>query len=479
MKKLIRNILTAVFAFICFFGVMIFFINSGGLTAKLGKHLHLLPTYEGGLIAAEIYDTAGDDNGNGNLVYPSNKTFAEGSLDLVKYTVHEPVLEAKWQNSSEYWQLVLEYKSGPASVRNIMLYIDLDNITEGSTEPLTDSAENVTFSTEHPWDIAVWTCNGQTKIYDSSKTFICNAEQYEADSGRTVKIRIPLRNEYLQAVYGSTKTYHYVVTGAYSQFDRGGFMPLEKKRSVSRGSTKSAKEYNALIPKAYDVLGDNTQLGTWNAEDFTKAVLVPAEVEMHPFAATGKAWKGNRPSSGNEEEEYLNKLTEQYAKYAPDTGSMYSNPEEYAEQLKQKLNENPDDYVTMAYYGSSLALQAGNASVLQAVAFVNEAFEYLDKAAELSQGKSGEIDVLMNRASVAYSVPNDVFGKAETAASDFMRVTELYKLTFTEEELKQPEYSVAMAYCYAMASRAYKILNRKTDEVLALQEAKKLIQYNQ
>lgn len=476
MKNIFRKILTAIFAFICFWGIMIFFIISGGLSEKLGKHLRILPTYTGGEVAADFFDTAGDDNGNGNLVYPANQAFAEGSLDLIRYTVHEPVIQASWQPNKEYWQLDLEYKTAAANSRNIMVYIDLDNVPEGSTDALTDSAENVTFSPEHPWDLAVWASAGGTKVYDSDKTFICNAECYELSGGKTVRIRIPLQNEYLQAVYGSTKTYHYVLTGGYSQFDRGGFMPIEKRRSVSHGGTKSAREYNALIPKVYDVLGENAQLGTWNKEDFTKAVLVPVEAQMHPFAATGKAWKGNRKADTNDDA-FVEKVFNEYAKYAPKTGNSYfENAEESTKMLKQKITQNPDDVVSMAYYGSCLAVQGGQASVIQAVALVNEAFEVLDKAAELARGTPDEIEVLMNRGSVALSVPNDVFGKAPTATADFMRVIEIYKTSCSPDELNQPDVKSAMAYCYVMASRAYKTLGQQTDEILALQEAKKLIE---
>lgn len=476
MKKAVRKILIGLWAFVSFFGIMIFFIISGGLTEKLGKHLHLLPEYTGGLVAADLYDTAGDDNGNGNLVYPANAAFEEGSLDLIRYVVHEPVVNAKWQPNAEYWQLDLEYKSGPANVRNIMLYIDLDNVPDGCTEPLFDAAENVTFPEDSSWDIAVWISGGKAKVYDSQKVFICNTEYYELDGGKGLKIKIPLQNEYLQAVYGATKTKHYVLTGGVSQFDRGGFMPIEKRRTNSRGGTKSSRDYNALIPKVYDVLGDNAQLGTWSAQDFSKAMMQPVEVEMHPFAATGKAWKGSRVSGAEADDAFIGKIAEEYAKFMPSTGEMYEDPEAYADKLKAKLKQNPDDYVTMAYYGSCLALQGGKASVLQAVALVNEAFEYLDKAADLARGKEGEIDVLMNRASVAYSVPNEVFGKAETAAGDFERIISLYKENYGQEGLAQPEVKYGVAYCYAMASRCYRTLGRQTDEVLSLQEAKKLIE---
>ena len=120
--------------FCCFFGVSLFFICSSVPSNFIGNFLHVDPSYTGGLVCADFMDPIGDDNGAGEkleLRYPLNKAFTEGSLDLVRYTVHEPIINAHWQQSPEYWQLALEYKSGPAEVRNIMIYIDADNIDGG------------------------------------------------------------------------------------------------------------------------------------------------------------------------------------------------------------------------------------------------------------------------------------------------------------------------------------------------------------
>lgn len=470
IRKFFSKIYIFIVAFISLFGIMIFFIASSGMTDKLGSHLHILPSYTGGVVAQDIYDTAGDDNGSGNLVYPSNSQFAPGALDLVHYTVHNPVASAKWQQNAEYWELDFEFKNGPANVRNIMVYIDLDNLeSAGGTQPLFDAAENVEFDSEHPWDFAVWVCEGQGKVYGCTGDFICGTEYYELEGGRTLKIRIPLQNTDLQNVYASDKTYHYVFVGGYSQFDRGGFMPLEKRRSVSHGGTKSVKDYNALIPKIYDVLGENDQLGTWDAQDFTKAKVVPVEIKMDPFMSATSVKKTSGRGGAENDEAFIEKVIQEYSKTKPLENEMFDDLEGSKKELSAKIKQNPADYVSMAYYGSCLALEGGQSSVLQAVALVNEAFENLDKAADLARDKPGEIDVLMNRASVCYSVPNDVFGKAETGAQDFMRVI----------ELSSPEEIYQKAYCYVMASKCYQILGRTTDSVLALQEAKKLIEYKQ
>ena len=445
--------------FCCFFGVSLFFICSSVPSNFIGNFLHVDPSFTGGLVCADFMDAIGDDKGAGEkleLRYPLNKSFSEGSLDLVRYTVHEPVINARWQQSSEYWQLALEYKSGPADVRNIMIYIDADNIQGGSTEPLFDSAEKVCFDEEHPWDFALWLCADQAKLYDSRGDFICNTEYYNMNNGSQIKVRIPLRDKRIQKILGARKTWHYVLTGAYSQFDRGGFMPLEKKPAMAHGGMKNSKEFNNLVPPVYDIAGPKEALASWNSETFEKAKLSPVEASM----------TAHKKSKSEEEKNkaFIEQVKETYAQSIGSQVQMPSTTDEGLALYKQKLADNPDDFVSMAYYGSFLAMKGGESSVVKAVALVNEAFDYLDKAAELCAGQEGEIDVLMNRGSVSASVPEQVFGKAQTGAQDFMRIISLT----TDTKLK--------AYCYVMAYECYNACGKETQANLALQEAKKMVE---
>ena len=447
--------------FCCFFGVSLFFICSSVPSNFIGNFLHVDPSFTGGLVCADFMDPIGDDKGAGEkleLRYPLNKSFSEGSLDLVRYTVHEPVINARWQQSSEYWQLALEYKSGPADVRNIMIYIDADNIDGGSTEPLFDSAEKVCFDEEHPWDFALWLCADQAKLYDSRGDFICNTEYYNMNNGSQIKVRIPLRDKRIQKILGARKTWHYVLTGAYSQFDRGGFMPLEKKPAMAHGGMKNSKEFNNLVPPVYDIAGPKEALASWNSETFEKAKLSPVEASM----------TAHKKSKSEEEKNkaFIEQVKETYAQSIGSQVQMPSTTDEGLALYKQKLADNPDDFVSMAYYGSFLAMKGGESSVVKAVALVNEAFDYLDKAAELCAGQEGEIDVLMNRGSVSASVPEQVFGKAQTGAEDFMRIVSLT----TDTRLK--------AYCYVMAYECYNACGKETQANLVLQEAKKMVELN-
>ena len=147
---MINRIRTIIIALGCFLGISLFFINSSTMTNFLGSFLHVDYSYTGGIVAGDFVDYIRDDDGAGNLRYPINKNFEEGSLDLVRYTVHKPVINARWQNSADYWQLDIEYKNGPAYVRNIMIYISLDNFKGGCTHSLFDNAEKLCFDEKHP-----------------------------------------------------------------------------------------------------------------------------------------------------------------------------------------------------------------------------------------------------------------------------------------------------------------------------------------
>ena len=444
-------------AVISLFGISIFFIFSSNLSDLLGNYLKVHPSYTGGEIAGDFMDASGDDYGAGGdyaLKYPSNKAFEKGAFDIIRYTVHKPVINARWQQSSEYWQLDLEYKAGSAAVRNTMIYIDLDNIEEGSSETLFESAEKVCFPSEHKWDFVIMICGTEAKVYDTNGECLCNAEVYVLNNETQLKIRIPLQNKKLQKVLGAEKTYHYVLTGGYSLYDRGKLLPVEKKAGISRGGLENPKAYNSLIPNVYDVLGENDCLTTWNKDTFDKAMLVPVEVSMKIAV---------KNQNKDDVEALIEKVTTAYNQTITQGNSAFENNDAALAYYEKRLKENPQDYVSMAYYGSSLAIKGGQSSVVKAVALVNEAYGYLDKAAELSFDKEGEIEVLMNRGSVSASVPQQVFGKSENGAQDFMRI-----ITLTDNQ-------VLKAYCYVMAYKCYKNCDKETQALLALKEAEKLL----
>lgn len=290
LKKGLYYFQAVLISLICIFGISVFFHNSGFLSTLLARSLHLkiAPSFTGGETAGDFFDDVHDDNGSGILCYPSNTQFKEGSLDLLRYTVHKPVFNAQWQAYPDYWQLDLEYRSGPSDVRNILMYIDCDGDGKGSTETLAEGAENCSFEKTHPWDFAVWICENEGKVYNSDRHFICRTETSVAEDGKKIIVRIPLQNKQLQRIYTAQTTWHYVLTGGFSKWDRGGFLPIEKRRTGSRGGTLQTSQYNLLLPKIYDMLDDSpdknknqrAQLSSWNKDELTKAVLYPVEVSM-------------------------------------------------------------------------------------------------------------------------------------------------------------------------------------------------------
>ena len=134
------------------------------------------------------------------------------------------------------------------------------------------------------------------------------------------------------------------------------------------------------------------------------------------------------------------------------------------EEYGKKIEQNPNDYISLANYGSWLAKKGGESSALKAMKLVKEAYVYLDKAAELCEGQEGEIEVLMNRASVSASVPEMVFKKSEVGANDFIKVANL------------SNNKILKAYCYAMACECYKKCKKESNAFIALQEAKKALE---
>lgn len=369
-------------AFVCFFGIGMFFIFSSNLSDVLGSVLRVNSAYTGGEIA--------DD-------------FIDDSAELMRYTVYKPVTNAHWQASADYWQLNLEYRNASEEKRKASIYIDIDSIDGGSTKALFNPEAKINFS-DHPWNYALYITDGTSKLYDSEGNFICNTEYYELNEKREIKNRIPLKDENLMRVLGSKETWHYI---------------------ISDDADYSGESINAL------------------------------EVSMTS--------QKNSKVSKKEADEFVNRIKKEFAESIGKTKNTDSIEKRLA-YYKEKLDENPDDYVSMACYGSALAEKGGESSVFKAVALVNEAYTYLDKAAELSFNKEGELDVLLNRASVSAAVPQGVFGKAECGAKDFMRSASLTE----DKKLK--------AYCYAMAYECYMKCSKKTDAFIALQEAKKMVQ---
>ena len=360
-------------AFTCFFGIALFFIFSSTMTSFVGSFLHVHPSYTGGEIAGDFVSPVEDFN-------------------LVRYTVHQPVTNAKWQQNAEYWQLVLEFKDCDAGNQNLIIYIKL-------TQP--ESASD--------YDIALQLSEGEGKIYDNKGTYLCSTEYYVLNKGSVIKLRIPLQDKKIQKVLGAKKTYHYIVSTT-----RTAASPLEVNMEVRNNSRKEKAENAAYVKHIKELY---------------------AESRASASAATANA---DAPSSNDVDA----CLTYYY----------------------HKLKENQNDYISMVNYGMYFAIKGGQSNIMSALSLVNKGFEYMDKAAALAYNQPDEIEVLLTRASVCASVPEQVFTKSESGAENFIRIVSL-----TDD-------TTLKAYCYVMAYECYQKCGKDSNAFLSLQEAKKMLQ---
>ena len=319
-KKTVIGLRIGFCAFACIFSITFFFINSDTVTRWLAGtlNLHVHPSFTGGKVLADFYDI-------------------KNTSGLLRYSVHEPVRDAKWQQNAEYWQLDLEYESAEdaEAATNTSLYISTDN------------------------ELAIIVKNAE--VYDSNGNFLCKCEIQKADSGKIVKIRIPLQNKEVQKVYGAKQTTH-SVTG-----------------------------FNGQDSYSVDMTGKNGNIKV----DVTQRIAQIKALYQSEAAPDGE----------------------------PKT--EFSTNEEAAKYYLKKIEENSKDAVSMAYYGSYCARIGGESSAMKALSLVNKAFLYLDKAVELARGTSDEIEVLMNRAGVCAAVPDVVFQKSQTGGEDYERIAEL------------------------------------------------------
>ncbi len=321
---------------------------------------------------------------------------------LVRYTVHQPVTGARWQKSAEYWQVVFDFNGAPAKKQETV-YIAADNMARG----------------EQGWNFALKIDGGQGKVYDSKGALICAAEVYPLNGGEQVKARIPLQDKRLQALLGSKKTWHSIELGGESggAGNAGGrAAPVEARMAAQKKKNGQADDDEAFVErvkKIYEAAANNSGVSDSSATD-----------DGDPMVAINAA----------------------------------------LQKYEQKIKENPNDYISLANYGSWLAKKGGESSALKAMKLVKDAYVYLDKAAELCVGKEGEIEVLMNRASVSASVPEMVFKKSEVGANDFTKAASL-----TDNKLLK-------AYCFVMAYECYKKCNKESKAFLALQEAKNALE---
>ncbi|MCR5620625.1 MAG: hypothetical protein K6G18_02095 [Treponema sp.] len=195
LKNFLYGCAVCIVACICFLGIPACFICSSSLSDRIGRYLHVDLSYTGGPVSAVLADDSGE---------------TEAQFDLVRCTVHQPVTGARWQQSAEYWQLVLDF-AAPSQERSVIIYFDLDTVGGGSPASLFTATPEVQFDRKYLWDFALRASGDEGKVYDSMGDFVCNTENYHLNGGTQLKVRIPLQDKRVQEFLGVQTVSLYVL----------------------------------------------------------------------------------------------------------------------------------------------------------------------------------------------------------------------------------------------------------------------------
>lgn len=262
-------------------------------------------------------------------------------------------------------------------------------------------------------------------VCDAHGNFICRCENYFLEGGRKIKTRIPLADKRLQEFYTAVKTWHRIYAGDDAALSDEAILSVSVNMK-EKGDKKNMKEAIEKIKECYYE----------KKEEQLSAMQLPEGTEIE------KA-------------------------YACFCRGEYGKAESMYKKILEDESENP---LANAYYGSCLAIRGGNSNVFLAMSLVKKAYVYLNRGVELSAGKETEFDSLMNRAEVSISVPNSIFGKMEVGAKDFERAAELYKLK-SEGAILSEYDRIYLAYIYASAAECYSVLGRELEATLSMKKA--------
>lgn len=489
-KKLLKILFSAagLYTFIfCVVGIIASFYFSSELQRMLNGllKLEIYPPFVGGTVLHTIYDPVQDDAGSGSLLYPANSFYSPGNLDVVSYTVHEPVYHAPWQAVPEYWQLDFDFRTGftdekkPSYNRTISIYIDTDGNKKGSVKTLFENAELVQFSANHPWDYALTITGATGAVYTTNGKKLGDLEVLYSVNGKKMIVRIPLTKREMHHIYDAEKSWHYVCVGAYSPLDIGNLLPVSKRKTRTSGGGAVSR----LEPKIYDIVCEHNQqdeLSTWNDDTFEYALLEPVEIPMKGTQSIA-AYELNDQKTLLEERAKslaLRVSTEKMQRYKALTqgDTITKSEQEELAILLFNLNKNTeaeslftallktdvDNPTYRAYMGSIESMKGADASVIAAVAAVQSGYGFLDHAIELTagtlekavQGIASEqeiqhrLNALINRGNCSKSVPNDVFIKAAQGAQDFLEAAELSRIQ--GNMVLYAQFSYNAGECYAL-----------------------------
>ncbi|HNY20995.1 MAG TPA: glucodextranase DOMON-like domain-containing protein [Treponemataceae bacterium] len=444
--------------------------------SRVGR-FEVMAEYTGGRVAAMFYDPLGDDHGFGALVYPTNERFADGALDLISYTVHEPVYGAQATDVPEYWQLDLKFRGGKQDVRAIRVYIDADSDGKGSSSPSDERGEGVSFDPSRPWDYVLAIAGNDAEFLSLDGKVRLPVKLTQDEGGKKVMARIPLMDRGMRAFFEVDKTAHYVLVGALSTFAPDSFAPVGKRAS----SVGGGGVISALTPKVFDWLAPEGEiqeaaLSSWNEDSLELPMLKPVEsgmrgaksslavnVDSELVSRYAKLAESERAADLAANEEALKSLlsagepaaSDAKALVALGTASFNAGKKPEAFSWFEKANRaDPDNPSALAYLGALKAQEAATESPLVAMEIVSSAYELLDRAVSLAKDPDDVQAARISRASTSHAIPESVFGKAVEGAQDYLAAADVLKLLPSDGVSRTAQIAAMYlnaAMCYEIA----------------------------
>lgn len=491
MSKVFKVFLILIVSFYIL-SIPLVFINFDIFTNSLHSilNLRIKESYLGGEELVEFKDRINDDNGAGELTYPRSVIFkggGSGLLDILSFTVYKPQTEEDWSRGNIYWQFNYKFKNLVGSKERVLKhpiithYIGIEGIEmDGRNDTLHPRAELVSF--KRPWHYVIEIFQDKAIISSADGNF--NEEIQLLIIKNSLFTRLPLENPTLKHLFTKPKTYHYVLIGAYDYYTEGKYLPVKKKASPKSGGGAKSR----LTPRVYDLIApegfkQSDILSGYNVENFTYVELEPVVADLKLEYKQGndpglptveelitklEADEGVDPK---ELEKEHNELIDSL-KGKEDVQSLLAlgkslfnigNHEEAVKKFEMVFKADPENAIASAYLGSIRSKQASETdSIMKSMEYVNDAFDLFDKALKNTKTEEEELEVLLNRAYVAQSVPESVFKKSETGANDFLRVIEINNGLGKYEKLQ---------YYYLMASLCFKQAGKIEESETYLNEA--------
>lgn len=414
--------------------------------------LEIDKSFTGGALQGVYSDPYQDDDGWGGMLYPGHESFVKGTVDILEYRVYEPLRKASWSEEPHSWQLALSTDSIPKESREPIFRIYLDVMEGGRTAPLNPDEEKVLLDPEHPWDFqldlipsrgTVLFLNDQGKLLEELPLFVDHSSQ-------SYILRVPLRYG-VETLLDGRDSYHQVISGFYDSVS--AFAPVKRRSSLRFPggapwlNTSSVADY--LAPEGVD------QYAVLNSEN------TPVLVALHHLQDNIVAMEdGESPQENDQSEaEYQQYRTgleeeltqEQLTRLRRGEILFQLDRYEEARHLFEEIWQEEEHPVALIHLATITSLDARDKGAMEAVELVNQSYRLFDKAWPLcSEDSFLRMNLLIHRGNTSISVPQEVFGKAESAGDDFSEAAEIMN-SLGED----PPSSIA--HLYRRAAEAYGI----------------------